>query len=226
MYHDSIFFFELYIGYGNTVPQSVMGKALTMVYALIGIPLTSAAMIYVGRVITLAIKLLLVTIEECLRKNTISKLKIKAACVEVFLCLLNLYILSLYQHLTGLRNYSFFDAVYFSFITITTIGFGDIQFDQTYYYNIEQYEIWAIYFIDMGLFLTNFALFASIIDSFASWYMEDGNDDDGKKNKLSDKGENLDNGDKKVTIIEKDLEDLGKKHSNIKNNRIVALNEC
>ena len=173
-----------------------MGKALTMVYALIGIPMTSAALIYVGRVITLAIKLLLVTIEGCLRKKIISKLKIKAACVELFLCLLNLYIISVYQHFTGLRNYSFFDSVYFSFISITTIGFGDIQFDQTYYNNLEPYEMWAIYLMEMGLYFTNFALFASIIDSFASWYMEDNNDDD-EKNELSDKDENLNNGDKK-----------------------------
>ena len=200
-----------------------MGKTLTMVYAIIGIPLTSASMIYLGRVITLAIKLLVVTCEECLfSRRKVSRLTTKVACMEIFLCILTLYLVSLYQHLSGLRNHDFFDAVYYTFITITTIGFGDIQFDQTYYSGLMEYEVWLVYILDVSLFLINFALFASIIDSFASWWMED------------DKGDSLDNGDEYLDNGDvKQFSDSGvtslsngdKKQLNRKNNRVFALNE-
>ena len=80
---------------------------------------------------------------------------------------------SWYYHLTGLHNHDFFDAVYYVVITVTTIGFGDIKFDNGFYTSLEGPVQVMTIVGDLMLFYINLALVASVINTLASCCMED-----------------------------------------------------
>lgn len=155
------------IGYGHIVPNTDTGRALTMVYAAIGIPLLLMVLADLGKVFTRTIKFLWAFVRRfyytgsCRAVRSTAPLKAVGKVfhhlsgrgvaedttgrwsesaepppfavdenfdlpVSIALVLLLLYILA-----GGLmffqweEDWSFFQAVYFVFISLSTIGFGD-----------------------------------------------------------------------------------------------------
>ncbi|XP_070577241.1 potassium channel subfamily K member 1-like isoform X1 [Ptychodera flava] len=114
------------IGYGTVTPLSGYGKAFCMAYALIGLPLTLLVIgVSVERLSVLTSRLL---------KFLNSKLSHKCKILTVQLLHLGILGLSVFIFFylipaaifcTLETDWSYFDAIYFCFISLTTIGLGD-----------------------------------------------------------------------------------------------------
>ncbi|XP_065086098.1 TWiK family of potassium channels protein 7, partial [Ochlerotatus camptorhynchus] len=121
------------IGYGNIVPVTPWGRIFCILFALIGIPLTLSVIADWGRLFASAV--------STLGKHWTSILPIARFCPDAGIkmsdkkwlyavgavCFLGVYLAAG----TGLlllweEDWNFFDGYYFCFITMTTIGFGDL----------------------------------------------------------------------------------------------------
>ncbi|XP_072239301.1 potassium channel subfamily K member 15-like [Leuresthes tenuis] len=111
------------IGYGHAVPRTDAGKAFCMFYAVLGIPLTLVMFQSLGERINTFVRYLLRRTKQCLglRKKEVSMGNM--VLVGLFSCMSTLCIgAAAFSHF---ENWTFFNACYYCFITLTTIGFGD-----------------------------------------------------------------------------------------------------
>jgi len=111
------------IGYGHSAPHTFGGKYFCMVYALAGIPLGLVMFQSIGERLNTFVTFILQNIKKCLKfKNT--------EVTETNLIMVSLNINSVvmlggaavYSHMEG---WDYWDCLYYCFITLTTIGFGD-----------------------------------------------------------------------------------------------------
>uniref|UniRef100_A0A914WTZ0 Potassium channel domain-containing protein n=1 Tax=Plectus sambesii TaxID=2011161 RepID=A0A914WTZ0_9BILA len=128
------------IGYGNIAPATDYGKVFTMIYAFFGVPMFLVALIDIGAFAQYGITIVIDKIgQRCSRrKNKVEKPKEKektSRCVALyrfleFFCtmlafaafiLIGATILPIWED-----HLSLFSAIYYTFITITAIGLGDI----------------------------------------------------------------------------------------------------
>ncbi|KAK3098346.1 hypothetical protein FSP39_018640 [Pinctada imbricata] len=111
------------IGYGHSTPKTNAGKIVCIIYALCGIPLCIIMFQSVGERLNTIVTCIIKQIKKCFRlKNTdVSQTDL----IFVTLNLSSIILLSgalAFSHYEGWR---FIDAFYYSYITLTTIGFGD-----------------------------------------------------------------------------------------------------
>ncbi|KHJ77376.1 Ion channel, partial [Oesophagostomum dentatum] len=101
------------VGYGNVCPASELGRLLLIIYGMVGIPLALVTMADTGKFISRGVT---IWFEESMAVPT-----------GLFLSLLCFYPVIgglLFHHYADLQ---FRDAIYFSFTSIFTIGFGDLM---------------------------------------------------------------------------------------------------
>ncbi|XP_056220030.1 potassium channel subfamily K member 15-like [Seriola aureovittata] len=111
------------IGYGHITPRTDAGKAFCMFYALLGIPLTLVMFQSVGERINTFVRYLLRRAKQGLglRKTEVSMGNM--VLVGLLSCMSTLCIgAATFSHF---EDWTFFNAYYYCFITLTTIGFGD-----------------------------------------------------------------------------------------------------
>ena len=151
------------------VAKSVLGKALVIIYAMIFIPITTASVVFCGRFITATIKYFIICFESrVLKRGIITKVQRKVISIEVILNIILVLTLSLLYNKTVLRNKDFFDSVYFVFITLSTIGFGDVIGDYDYVSNMSQWELGLFLMVSGNLFCLAFASVVSLIGTCVS----------------------------------------------------------
>lgn len=128
-------FCSLSAGYGHTTPLSDLGKAFSILYALIGVPFTM--LVLTACVQRLMFPLVLAPVGLLNR----SGLEPRTACVVHFMVLLILVVLCFFVAPAAVfstleMSWSFLDGVYFCFISLCTIGLGDfvptLQAEQKY----------------------------------------------------------------------------------------------
>ncbi|XP_032073019.1 potassium channel subfamily K member 3 [Thamnophis elegans] len=111
------------IGYGHAAPSTDGGKVFCMFYALLGIPLTLVMFQSLGERINTFVRYLLHRIKKCLGMKRPEVSMANMVTIGFFSCISTLCIgaaaFSYYE------NWTFFQAYYYCFITLTTIGFGD-----------------------------------------------------------------------------------------------------
>ncbi|CAD6189773.1 unnamed protein product [Caenorhabditis auriculariae] len=108
------------IGYGDIVPISFWGKAVCIGYSFFGIPLLFLIVSNDGKIIVFLYNVVLKSIWP------------EAKSVKVLPASVSIALLTIHCLIGGLifqwiDKMPFFEGVYFSFITISTIGYGDLH---------------------------------------------------------------------------------------------------
>ncbi|XP_021259014.1 potassium channel subfamily K member 16-like isoform X2 [Numida meleagris] len=109
------------IGYGTLRPKTAGGQIFCVFFALFGIPLNIVFLHRVGKILSLLCKKLgKFLYEKGMRKKIkfLTLLFFLVTGILVFLCLPSLF----FQITEG---WSYSEGIYFAFITLSTIGFGD-----------------------------------------------------------------------------------------------------
>lgn len=116
------------IGYGNIAPETTNGRMFCMVYALIGIPLTLTVIADWGKIFASGVTILLKKtpplpdfIRTALETRKTSSYSFIALMFLLLYMSIGALLLTLWE-----KQWSFFEGFYFCFITMTTIGFGDL----------------------------------------------------------------------------------------------------
>ncbi|XP_058834635.1 two pore potassium channel protein sup-9 [Topomyia yanbarensis] len=139
------------IGYGHSTPSTVSGKIFTMCYAAIGIPLGLVMFQSIGERVNRLSSVIVHAV-----KTSFNCKKAIASEVDLILVVTTLSSLTIAggaAAFSKFENWSYFDSVYYCFITLTTIGFGDmvaLQKDNALNQKPE-YVAFALIFILFGL---------------------------------------------------------------------------
>ncbi|KAH8382750.1 hypothetical protein KR009_005121 [Drosophila setifemur] len=139
------------IGYGHSTPSTVGGKLFTMCYAIVGIPLGLVMFQSIGERVNRLSSFVIKAVRTSLRcKRTVAS-EVDLICVVTTLS--SLTIAGGAAAFSRFEGWSYFDSVYYCFITLTTIGFGDmvaLQRDNALNRKPE-YVMFALIFILFGL---------------------------------------------------------------------------
>ncbi|NWV09462.1 KCNK3 protein, partial [Ptilonorhynchus violaceus] len=139
------------IGYGHAAPSTDGGKVFCMLYALLGIPLTLVMFQSLGERINTFVRSLLrrLKLQLGMRRPDVSMANMVA--IGFLACVATLCVgAAAFSHY---ERWSFFQAYYYCFITLTTIGFGDyvaLQKDQALQTQ-PQYVAFSFVYILAGL---------------------------------------------------------------------------
>uniref|UniRef100_A0A8D0BF99 Potassium two pore domain channel subfamily K member 5 n=1 Tax=Salvator merianae TaxID=96440 RepID=A0A8D0BF99_SALMN len=110
------------IGYGNVAPKTPAGRLFCIFYGLFGVPLCLTWISALGKFFGGRAKRL----GQFLTKRGVSLRKAQITCTAIFIIwgvLIHLVLPPFVFMVT--ENWDYIEGLYFSFITITTIGFGD-----------------------------------------------------------------------------------------------------
>ena len=118
-----IFHIFVFSGYGHSTPKTVGGKLFCMTYALVGIPLCMIMFQNVGERLNTFVTYLLKQIKKCFRmKNTeVSQTDLIFITMNLSTVIITAGAL-MFSHF---ERWKYIDSLYYCFITLTTIGFGD-----------------------------------------------------------------------------------------------------
>ncbi|VDP16252.1 unnamed protein product [Onchocerca flexuosa] len=145
------------IGYGHSTPTTIGGKTFCMFYALAGIPLGIVMFQSIGERINTFAAMLLRTCKRLAGKPadvTHMDLILVASGCGTFLIASGAYVFQSYE------KWTYFDSLYYCFITLTTIGFGDYVALQkeSALQSSPEYVTFALIFIMFGLTVISAAM--------------------------------------------------------------------
>ncbi|CAF0746535.1 unnamed protein product [Didymodactylos carnosus] len=164
------------VGYGNITPKTILGKVITCFYALIGIPIVvvwlnnmsdQLACIFLRYYSEVKQKWYRLKLRMKLKnKKRISQEhlsndshKIEHVSLRVVFFVWTFYILCSALLFASWEGWSFIDGAYFSFITFSTIGFGDlVPGDNTITPHKSGRTILCLIYLFFGLILTSMCL--------------------------------------------------------------------
>ncbi|KDR14501.1 hypothetical protein L798_10198, partial [Zootermopsis nevadensis] len=120
------------IGYGNIVPATFSGRVFCIVFALVGIPLTLSVIASMGHIFATAVSSLYARVRKHLPPAPGILTRVSIAARRSLMAVAAILFLFLYLAAgAGLfmlweEDWTFFEGFYFCFVTMTTIGFGDL----------------------------------------------------------------------------------------------------
>ncbi|NXJ48789.1 KCNKH protein, partial [Spizaetus tyrannus] len=110
------------IGYGNLSPSTAAGRIFCILFALFGIPLNLVVLNEIGQLMLLGVQQCARRLEELFHRQKKASLLIKTCALVTGLLLFLLLPPLLFSDKEG---WSYEEGFYYSFITLSTIGFGD-----------------------------------------------------------------------------------------------------
>ncbi|KAM9016192.1 potassium channel subfamily K member 17 isoform 3-T3 [Guaruba guarouba] len=110
------------IGYGNLSPSTVAGRIFCILFALFGIPLNLVLLNEIGQLMLLWVQHCAHRLEEAFHLQKKASLLIKTSALVTGLLL---FLLLPPLLLSDKEGWSYEEGFYYSFITLSTIGFGD-----------------------------------------------------------------------------------------------------
>lgn len=139
------------IGYGHSTPSTIGGKLFTMFYAIVGIPLGLVMFQSIGERVNRLSSFVIKSVKSSLNcERTVAS---EIDLIIVVTTLSSMTIAGGAAAFSKFEGWSYFDSVYYCFITLTTIGFGDmvaLQKDNALNKKPE-YVMFALIFILFGL---------------------------------------------------------------------------
>ncbi|CAG9569901.1 unnamed protein product [Danaus chrysippus] len=139
------------IGYGHSTPSTIGGKLFTMFYAIVGIPLGLIMFQSIGERVNRLSSVIIKSIKRAMNCSQTNASEVDLICVVTILS--SLTIAGGAAAFSKFEGWSYFDSVYYCFITLTTIGFGDmvaLQKDNALNRK-PSYVMFALIFILFGL---------------------------------------------------------------------------
>ncbi|KAF7406019.1 hypothetical protein HZH68_005388 [Vespula germanica] len=139
------------IGYGHSTPNTISGKLFTMFYGIVGIPLGLVMFQSIGERLNKFSSVVIRNVKSLLNCKDVQASEINLICVVTTLSCLT--IAGGAAAFSRYEGWSYFDSIYYCFITLTTIGFGDmvaLQKDNALD-NKPEYVMFALIFILFGL---------------------------------------------------------------------------
>lgn len=139
------------IGYGHSTPATIGGKLFTMFYAIVGIPLGLIMFQSIGERVNRLSSVIIKSIKRAMNCKQTNATEVDLICVVTTLS--SLTIAGGAAAFSTCEGWSYFDSVYYCFITLTTIGFGDmvaLQKDNALNRK-PSYVMFALIFILFGL---------------------------------------------------------------------------
>ncbi|CAG9796175.1 unnamed protein product [Diatraea saccharalis] len=139
------------IGYGHSTPATIGGKLFTMFYAIVGIPLGLIMFQSIGERVNRLSSVIIKSIKKAMNCQQTNASEVDLICVVTTLS--SLTIAGGAAAFSKFEGWNYFDSVYYCFITLTTIGFGDmvaLQRDNALNRK-PSYVMFALIFILFGL---------------------------------------------------------------------------
>lgn len=112
---------NVFAGYGNMAPRTKEGRLALVIYALFGIPLTMVVLGYMGQLLT-RLSTKVNRLKLCSRKPVLNKVLNMVLIVCLGLTMLFLVPAFIFQQV---EKWHYLDGLYYCFVTLSTIGFGD-----------------------------------------------------------------------------------------------------
>ncbi|XP_078356897.1 potassium channel subfamily K member 15-like [Oculina patagonica] len=152
------------IGFGHVAPCTDGGRIFCVVYALFGIPLTWILLSTLAQHINVWIGRALRCFYERVLHQKPAGIGIKSAAITLALSVLMVLIIALFG--CYLEGWRYLDGVYFGFITLTTIGFGDFvplhpspnRDADGYTWHVIMFTIMSILYFTVGLAIVSSVL--------------------------------------------------------------------
>ena len=152
------------LGYGNTTPITTCGRCLAIIYSIIGVPIAVSMYSIAGKLLSQVLTLLVKRInKKVTRKNLSAKfiqweVLLTSIISVVFIMLIGCSITTR----DYMEDWNFSSSIYFWFISLTTIGYGDLHFDRD-----RHLENIHLLLISASLLLFGLGMVAAVIESFA-----------------------------------------------------------
>ena len=107
--------------------ESALGQGVTIIFCTIGIPMTMLAMKSLWELLAIGVRSLVIKTETILLNRTEPRhVKLNTICVSGYIIVFqHVMLASLSTSFTA--NWSFLESFYAWFITLSTIGFGDVE---------------------------------------------------------------------------------------------------
>jgi len=139
------------IGYGHSTPATISGKAFCIAYAMIGIPLGIFMFQSIGERLNKLISVIIRHAKSIFKCKKTEATEIDLMAVTGFLS--SVILMAGAAVFSRYEGWSYMDSFYYSFVTLTTIGFGDfvaLQNDRALT-NRPGYVAFSLIFILFGL---------------------------------------------------------------------------
>lgn len=152
------------IGYGVIVTRSDLGKIVTMLYTPPGLGLAVGSYIPAGNgLVALTTAFVHMFERKIMKAKEIKCCELKVLLIQTFLSIAVVIGIGAWVTIDDLEDYRFLDGVYYAFITVTTIGFGDFEWKFELYYKKLHLFLFTATFYSIGL-----GLFASLATSISA----------------------------------------------------------
>lgn len=118
---------SFFAGYGNTAPVTVAGRTLFIFYAILGIPLCLILLSLVGEHLSNYVNSITDYVGNRMKTTTAKRKATVQGIAVVLLSVVGLvfFIFIPSRIFNAIEGWTYGEAVYYCFVTLTTVGFGD-----------------------------------------------------------------------------------------------------
>ncbi|CAF0824817.1 unnamed protein product [Adineta ricciae] len=153
----------IFLGYGHTTPKTIGGKIFCMVYTVAGVPLNLIMFQSVGERLNAIISFILSRIKHLLRlrRHKVSSFEL----IAVEFGMTTMLILGGSFIFCKQEKWTYFESIYYSFVTFWTIGFGDfVPLANMQRTGQSLYSRWGYFIFTVSFILFGLAIMASSLN--------------------------------------------------------------